>query len=459
MRIQQQVFLVMTIVAGVFIQSPAPVAAQSRAVFAAPAGGDAVSVWNAHAGVAATNACIAPLDDPFHESPMYAMMHLAIHDALNAIDRRYQPYTFDKRVESGASPDAAVAAAARDVLVPLLGQLPRELPFITQSCIDAGVASVEAAYTAALAALPDAPAKAQGVAVGQAAGAAVLGRRAADGAVGPFLNSSCPQDSPPGKYQCTPGFRFIAFEVWEKVTPFVTQDNAQFRPGPPYALNDKNYTADFNEVKSLGGDGLTTPSARTPDQTEIAYFWWESSPLKWNRIARAVSANTAFNPWQSARLFGLLNIALADGYVAMSATKNHYNYWRPVTAIRTGETDGNPDTVGDPAWTPLRPTPPNQDYASGHAIQGGAGAEVLKQVLGTDGISFRDCGVKLPTGSTCADQSPVLRSYTSFSQAAAENAYSRILIGFHFRKSIEEGTQYGRNIGERAATNYLRPLR
>ena len=150
------------------------------------------------------------------------------------------------------------------------------------------------------------------------------------------------------------------------------QDSAQFRPGPPYAVTHKGYTADFNEVKSLGGDGVTTPSTRTADQTEIAYFWWESSPLKWNRIARAVSVNTGFNPWQNARLFGLLNMALADGYVAMSATKNYYSYWRPVTAIRTGETDGNPDTVGDPAWAPLRPTPPNQDYASGHAIQGGA---------------------------------------------------------------------------------------
>jgi hypothetical protein len=187
MRIQLWVFLVMALVAGVFMQSPGP----PRAAFAAPPGGDAVAVWNAHAGVAATNACIAPLDDPFHESRIYAMMHLAIHDALNAIDRRFQPYGLDKRVEPGASPDAAVAAAARDVLVPLLAQLPRELPFITQSCIDAGIASVEVAYTAALAALPDAPAKAQGVAVGQAAAAALLARRAADGAVRPFLNPGC----------------------------------------------------------------------------------------------------------------------------------------------------------------------------------------------------------------------------------------------------------------------------
>jgi hypothetical protein len=135
----------------------------------------------------------------------------------------------------------------------------------------------------------------------------------------PFLNSDCPQESPPGKYQCTPGFRFIAFEVWGKVSPFVLQDSAQFRPGPPYAVTDKNYAADFNEVKSLGGDSLTTPSTRTADQTEIAYFWWESSPLKWSRIGRTVAANAGLNPWQNARFFALLNMALADGYIAMSA--------------------------------------------------------------------------------------------------------------------------------------------
>jgi hypothetical protein len=419
---------------------------------------DAVLDWNAHAGEAATKACIAPLDDPFHESRIYAMMHIAIHDALNAIDRRFKPYAFDKRVETGASPEAAVAAAARDVMVPLLGQLPRELPFITQACIDAALAGVEAAYTAALAALPDAPAKAQGIAAGQASAAAILARRAADGAVGPFLNSSCPQDTSPGKYQCTPGLPFVAFEVWAKVTPFVLQDNTQFRPGPPYSVTDKAYTSDYNEVKSLGGDGSATPSARTADQTEIALFWMESSPLKWSRVGRSVAAKAGLNAWQNARLFALLNMSLADGYIAMSATKNHYGYWRPVTAIRAGETDGNPETAGLPAWTPLRPTPPNQDYASGHSIEGGVGAEVLKQVFGNDGISFRDCAVQLPAGSACGDPSPVLRSYSSFSQAATENALSRILIGFHFRKSTDEGTAYGRKIGERAVTNYLQPV-
>jgi PAP2 superfamily len=414
-----------------------PFSAASAQPSQAP-GGDAVIAWNANAGVAATKACITPLDSPFHESRLYAMMHIAIHDALNAIEHRYLSYAYDKPAAPGGSPEAAVAAAAHDVLVPLIRQLPSEL--VAQSCIDAGVASVEADYAASLAAIPSAPAKALGISVGQAAATAILTKRSADGVLGPFLNHDCPHATVPGQYQCTPGTPFIVFETWEKVTPFVLQETVQFRPGPPYAVSEKSYADDFNEVKSLGGDGTTTPSARTPDQTEIALFWYESSPLKWSRIARAVAVGRKLDLWENARLFGLLNMALADGYIAMVATKNYYNYWRPVTAIQTGETDGNPATTGNPAWTPLRPTPPDQDYASGHAIEGGAAAEVLKEMLGTDQISFQDCGVTLPAGSTCSDPSPVHRSYTSFSQAADENAYSRVLIGFHFRKSIQEGT-------------------
>jgi hypothetical protein len=437
----------MALVAAVCTLLPHAGAPQPRAAFAAPAGGDAVTIWNAHAGVAATKACIAPLDDPFHEARMYAMMHIAIHDALNAIDRKFQPYAFDKKAEPGTSPDAAVAAAARDVLDKAIGELPLEL--VKQECIDAGTGSVEAAYHATIGAIPDTPAKQQGIALGQAAAAAILAKRADDHATGgPFLNKNCLKPEP-GKYQCTPGFPFIAFEAWERVTPFVLQDNAQFRPGPPYAVTDAKFAEDLKEVKSLGGDGKTTPSARTPDQTQIALYWWESSPLKWSRIARVVSANKGLHLWENARLFALLNMALADGYIAMAASKNHYDFWRPVTAIHRS---------GDTSWTPLQPTPPDQDYPSGHSIEGGVGAEVLKQFFGTDQISFQDCSVTLPAGSTCADPTPVLRTYTSFSQAAAENAYSRILIGFHFRKAVEAGTAYGRKIGERAVNLYLQPV-
>lgn len=397
---------------------------------------DAVILWNANAGVAATKACIAPLDDPFHESRIYAMMHLAIHDAVNAIERKFQPYAYDKQAP-GASPDAAVAAAAHDVLVPLITNLP---DLVKQTCIEAGVASVEAAYKDALAAIPDNPAKTQGIELGQASAAATLVKRAKDHAEGQFVNKTCPEGKP-GSYRCTPGFPFVAFEIWADVTPFVLEDGSQFRPGAPFDITDKRFQADLDEVKTWGGDGTTTTSKRTPDQTEIALFWMESSPLKWSRIARTVAAEKKLDTWENARLFAVLNMALADGYIAMSSAKNHYDFWRPVTAIQ----------ISDPSWTPLKPTPPNQDYPSGHSIEGGAGAEVLKQVFG-DQVNFQDCGATLPADSTCYDPKPKLRSFTSFTQAAEENADSRVLIGFHFRNSTVEGTAYGRKIGERAVT-------
>jgi hypothetical protein len=425
---------------------------------AAAATPDAVLAWNANAGKAAIAACIAPVDNPLHESRIYAIMHIAIHDALNAIQRRSRPYAFDQRGPSTANPEAAVAAAARTTLVPLLSQLPDEIT--GPGCAAAGVASVEADYNAALAAISNGPAKTQGIALGEAAAHAILALRSTDGAVGQtFLNHNCPQNTPPGVYQCGPGTPFIAFEGWDQVTPFVLNHSSQFHPGPPYKVDSTKYAADFNEVKSLGGDGTTTPSARTPDQTEIALFWYESSPLKWNRIARAVSSANGLGLWENARLFGLLNMTLADGYVAMVSTKNHYDYWRPVTAVRNGDNDGNPATTGDPNWTPLRGTPADQDYASGHSIEGGAGAEVLKQYFGTDHMTFQDCSMTLPAGSRCVDPSPVMRTFTSFTQAANENALSRILIGFHFRKSVEEGTAYGRDIGRRAVALYLKPVR
>jgi PAP2 superfamily len=455
MRLHIRTLLVVVVTAASLSLQLQP--ARSYAAPGSAAAADAVLAWNQNAGEAATAACITPVTNPFHESHMYAIMHIAIHDALNAIDRRSRPYAFDERANPGASPDAAVAAAARSVLVALISQLPSELT--SAACIAAGTTSAETNYTTALGLIPDSPAKTQGIALGEAAARAILARRATDGAlVGPFLNFNCPTDTKPGEYQCTPGTPFIAFEAWENVTPFVLQHSSQFRPGPPYSVTSKKYAADFNEVKSLGGDGVTTPSARTADQTQIALFWLESSPLKWNRIARTVSTGQGLDLWQNARLFGLLNVALADGYVAMADAKNHYNYWRPVTAIQNGDTDGNPDTAGDPNWTPLVGTPGDQDYPSGHSIEGGAGAEVLKQFFGTDRIRFQDCGATLPAGSTCTDPSPVLRSFSTFSQAAAENAYSRILVGFHFRKAVEEGTAYGRDIGRRASNLYFRSV-
>jgi hypothetical protein len=420
-----------------------------------PGSGNAVITWNANAGEAAIAACIAPVDNPLHESRLYAVMHVAIHDALNAIDRRSRPYAFAARIQEPVSPEAAVAAAARDVLVTLIRQIPAPFP---PPCIEAGIASVEADYATALAGIPDGVAKTAGLRVGRASAAAILALRADDGSDTPLMGTEYPQGTAPGEYRFTPGFSFVFAPGWADVEPFVLQKSSQFRPDPPYKVTSRKYAADFNEIKALGGDGVTTPSARTAEQTEIALFWVESSPLQWNRIARTVAVDQGLDPWESARLFGLLDMALADGYVASFDTKRHYNFWRPVTAIRLADSDGNPHTDADPTWTPLVPTPPIPDYESAHSVEGGAAAQVLKRFFGTDRIHFTTCSLTLPSGGRCGDESPVLRSFLSFSQAAAENGLSRILVGFHFRKAVEEGIVRGNRIGDQAVARFLRPV-
>ncbi len=320
------------------------------------------------------------------------------------------------------------------------------------------MASVEADYATVLAAIPDGTAKSQGLLVGQAAAAVILALRFDDGSDTLLADPAYPQGTNPGEYRFTSAFNFAFAPGWGNVTPFVLKHGSQFRPKPPYRVRSHKYTADFYEVRYLGGDNITTLSARTLDQTEIGLFWIESSPLAWNRLARAISASQGLDLWENARLFGLLNMAMADGYVGSWETKYHYNYWRPETAIRLANTDGNPHTEGDPTWTPLQPTYPIPDYDSGHAVEGGAAAQVLKRVFGTDDIAFTACSLSLPAGQMCSDASPVFRSYSSFSEAADENADSRIFIGIHFRNAVEVGTEHGRTIANRAVNRFLRPV-
>lgn len=417
---------------------------------------DAVLAWNAYAGEAAIAACIAPVDNPLTESRAYAMMHLAVSDALNAIDRRYEPYAYDGAAAAGASPTAAVAAAARDVLVPTLLELGAPFP---PECGQAGAASVEARYVQELAAIPDGAAKTAGMETGRAAAAAILAARTDDGSDTPLVDPAYPQVSTPGIWRFTPDRPFAFAPGWGSVTPFALDDAAQFLPKPPPDLTSRKYARDVREVKALGGDGVTTPSARTPEQTEIALFWLESSPLSWNRIARTVSASQDLDLWESARLFGVLNVALADGYIASFTTKYHYDFWRPVTAIREASTDGNRRTVADPTWTPLVTTPPIPDYESAHAVEGAAAVAAMRGVLRTNKVAFSTCSLTLPAGSTCADAAPVLRHFTRLSQAAAENGESRILIGFHFRTAVEKGLDVGRDVGRTAVAEVIRPAR
>jgi hypothetical protein len=422
-------------------------------VFPRPAAADAVTDWNVNVGKAALAACIqvAGSTDPGNESRMYAMMHVAIHDALNAIDRRSRPYVYNAQGPTGASREAAVASAARNVLVPVISKLPASAA--SPACVQAGIASVEADYAAAIAALPNNAARMLGIQVGQASAAAIVSLRSGDGSENSQINPNCPDPNKTeaGEFLCVPGFPIVAAESWGHVTPFVLHHVSQFRPSPPHKLSSKKYAADFNEVKAFGGDGVTTPSLRTPEQTQFGLFWLEGSVLTWNRIGRNVSANRGRDLWENARLFGLLNLAIADAYIAHFDAKYYYNRWRPVTAIHLADSDGNPDTVGDPTWTPLQFNYPTPAYPSGHSTAGGAAAQVLQEFFGTDNIGFSVCSLTL---NGCA----VSRQYVSFSQAAEENAFSRILVGLHFRNDVEEGVKLGRKIGRRAANLFLRPV-
>jgi len=418
---------------------------------------DAVSAWNASAGKAAVAACLSPEGPGPAEARLYAMAHVAIHDALNAIDRRSRPYAYDARAQRGTSPSAAVAAAAHAVLVPGLRELNA---YAVPACIDAGVASVEADYVAALANVRNGPAKIRGVALGEAAAAAVRALRATDRLTELLVpDFDYVQGTAPGEYRFTPGTPLAFGPALGEAEPFVLNAGSQFRPGPPHAVTDKRYAADFNEIKRLGGDGVTTRSARTPDQTQIALFWVESSPLQWNRIARTASARAGLDLWEQARLFALLDMALTDAYIGTFETKYHYKYWRPVTAIRLADTDGNRETLADPAWTPLRQTPPIPDYDSGHAVQGGTAAAVLQRFFGTDRIVFSTCSTTLPAGSQCGDTAPAVRTYSSFWQAAEENAISRILVGYHFREGVDVGNDHGAKIGRWTVDRALQPVR
>jgi hypothetical protein len=422
-----------------------------------PTGVNAVIAWNASAGEAAVASCLSPTNDPLHESRLYAMAHIAIHDALNAIDRRFQPYVFDTRTRPDVSTDAAVAAAAHGVLVPTINDLPGEL--ISPQCVRAGVASVEADYQDALATIPDGEAKTRGIAIGEAAAAPIVAQRDNDGANHPPLVDTRPRGGAPGEYEFTPGTPFAFAPKWGAVTTFTLDDSTQFASGPPYSLTSKRYARDFDEVKRLGGGGPGDPtrSARTAEQTEIALFWVESSPLAWNRLARSLADDRGLDLWQSARLFGLLNTAMTDGYIGTFQEKYDYNFWRPVTAIHRAAEDRNPRTVPDPTWAPLVTTPPIPDHDSGHSVEGGVAATVMQRVFGTDKLTFEVCSLTLPAGQTCDDPSPVTRTFNRLSDAARENGESRVLVGFHFRHAVVDGIAHGRKIGNWAVHHFMQP--
>jgi hypothetical protein len=381
--------------------------------------------WNRFAPqiIAADNGYVNPLP----ATRALAMMHLAMHDAINAAAPRYATYAIRTR-DQQADPAVAAAQAAHDVLATIYpGQKPALETYLKQYLSEAGVG----------------PQVAKGVALGKRAAADIIAARADDksAAEEPYKDGGMP-----GEYRFVPGFAFVNMPHWRSVRPFALGSPAQFRVSPPPALASNEYARAFEEVKRKGA---RTSDARTLDESHYAAFWYELSDIGWNRIARVVSREHPQDLWTTARTFALLNAALADSYIAGWDSKMHYNFWRPISAIRLAADDGNRATAPDTAWEPLLTTPPVQDYPSTHSVLGAAGAVVLAHAFGRDDIAFSFT-------SLSADSANPVRSFRSFSEAARENAESRVRAGIHFRFAIEAGLALGQDIGRYTVTTLLK---
>ncbi len=389
---------------------------------------DAVLQWNAIALDAIRTDRTAP---PMAARDL-AIIHVAIYDAVNSIDRQFAPYVSYVNAHPRASKDAAVAAAAHETLVELF---------------PAQKTTFDTKYSEALAAITDGTAETNGIAAGEAAAAQILAARANDGA---FDTVTYTSGTNPGDWVPTPpGFLSPVLPQWPEVTPFAMTTSDQFLPVAPPSLTSTEYAKALNEVKSIGSATSTT---RTADQTAIARFWangpgTSTPPGHWNVVAEIVSQNRGNSLEDNARLFAMLNVSLADAGISSWDAKYEYDMWRPVTAIREAETDGNAATTEDAAWTPLLTTPAFPTYTSGHSTFSGAGAAALKAFFGTDRVTF-----VLPSETSgVAD-----RTFRSFTQAAEESGMSRIYGGIHFSFDNTAGLKSGGQIGRYVASKFFR---
>ncbi len=368
--------------------------------------------------------------NPVMLSRVLAIMHAAQHDAVNGAEPRYETYA-SRLSDRKADAEAAAAAAAHRVLV---------------SFFPANQASLDAALVDSLTSISDGPAEIAGVALGQAVGQLLLDVRANDGFDVPDPFAPTPG---PGVWEPTPpAFAPMLEAQFQNVSPFTLRDRSQFLPPPPPDLASARYARDFNEVKRLGQD---ISPLRTADETQLAHFWAEGSPVGWSRVGSIVSSRRDYDLHRTARLLALLNMGMADGFVTGWYEKRHFAFWRPVTAIQKAETDGNPDTSPDPNWLPLRPTPALPDYPSTHSLLGGAAAEILRRFTGQD--RFRFCMT-----STTSVPANAERCWNSFTEAELENANSRVVAGFHFRFACVRGVEVGRKVGRFAIRHSLGPL-
>ena len=365
-----------------------------------------------------------------HPTRNFAIVHAAIYDAVNAIDRTHEPYLISVRAPQGASETAAADAAAHTALV---GLYPGQ-----RSTLDAD-------YTAELATLANGSSKDDGIRLGDRVARDLLAIRGNDGsnvAPPPFVAGSAP-----GQYRPTPpNFPAPVFTNWGGVTPFVLDRANRFRPGPPPALTSDAYAAAINEVKSLGSATSTT---RTAAQTQIGKFWNPPIQNFWNQIADTVALSHNSDLATTARLFAVLNLSFADSAIAFYDAKYTYRLWRPVTAIRLADTDGNPNTAADPNWLPLAGnTAADPSYPGAHSTISGAGAVVLASFYGGD-QSFSVTSPALPG---------VTRSFDSFGAAAREAGLSRIYSGQHTRVDHVAGLTLGHEVAHFVLRSALMPV-
>jgi hypothetical protein len=389
---------------------------------------DAVTDWNEKALSAGNAARQTPAGQtPAQQARNIAMVHLAMFDALNSIEPRYTPYRVQLKVPNTTSREAAASAAAHYLIVRLYPAQSKD---------------ADAALQAALALVPDSPDKTQGAQLGEKIAAALLEERSTDGA--DATDTYRPYGAA-GAYVPT---ILTASWNWGLVKPFAMKSGNQFRPGPPYALTSAEWARDYDEVKKMGAK---TGSGRSAEQTDTAKFWEQTGAGSYNQIVQQVAAAKKLDLLDNARLYAHVYLATADAFIAIFDAKYAYNFWRPLTAIRNGDNDGNDATERDAAWSPFISTPMHPEYPCAHCIAQSSAATVLHTLFGD----------ALPT--TVIMTSPtapgVTRKFDRLSDYKAEIINARIYDGVHYRRSGEVGVEMGRKIGEYVTEHFLKPVR
>jgi hypothetical protein len=397
---------------------------------AAPARADTVTDWN----VNATSALMGTLSQPPQLSvPHLAMVHGAVYDAVNAIDGGHEGYLISSRIARPTdSKEAAAATAAYRVLAQLVPVQQVTLRM-----------TLEGQYMTSLAGIPEGSPKTRGIAVGEAAAAAMIAARTDDGRFGPFRFAV---GSGPGVWKpVLPGFVNDPNAWLKDVKPFLIESASQFRSKGPLAFTSRKYAREFDEVKSLGS---ATSTARTGDQTLAARYWAENPPGTWSRIFRTLSAQQGLSLVENARFFAMLYLTSADALISVWDDKAHWSFWRPITAIEEADTDGNPRTEPELGWRPLIPNPPYPEHPSGHAGLSGSIVTTLQQFFRTDKVAWSD-----------TNNAGLTRSFNRFSQAIHEIVDARVWSGIHFRTADEHGERIGRQVARYREQHYFEPER